>query len=240
MKSNVKENIGYIAIALVVALTLVLSVVSLDAYHDNDITAFAYAPSDNSIYVYPDSVSILPEDYNYLSHYAINGEWLGYNLKDNTLYEVIMYYDGTGADLPSLYFYGFFVLLDGWTYVGLYDNGYADAYFSLEVINEGFMYFDSPTGYFEDLDSFFVYDIREVTSSSSDIPSSFLSLIGDGITFGFESIADGVSYTMDNLFIVDGELTNFSTVLFLTLGIGLALAIVKFVLRFIFSLGGKF
>lgn len=75
MKSNVKENIGYICIAFVVALTLVFSVVAIDTYQNKDITALAYAPSDNSIYVYPNSTSILPNDYNYLAHHPINGQW---------------------------------------------------------------------------------------------------------------------------------------------------------------------
>lgn len=234
MKSNVKENIGYICIALVVALTLVLSVVAIDTYQNQDITAFAFAPSSNTLETFPDSISLLDtESYSdRVLYYGINHNFF-FSFEDYKLYQVILYgtnnYDSVFFTITYYPPFNQFVIAN--------DFGYNDYFIELEFITSDttLISVNNPS----DFNSIYVYDIREVVSSSNDVQSSFLGLIGDGITFGFESIADGVSYTMDNLFIVDGELTNFSIVIFLTLGIGLALAIVKFVLRFIFSLGGN-
>lgn len=261
MKSNLKENIGFISIALVVALTLVLSVVAIDIYQNNDIVANAqvidgidypsipvttytsifsasadfFAPGDGFSYfeLFDGSSEFIPLPYNlyfievydndlpfyYIGYFYTSNNYYPFTNEDDT-YSVVSSFSIASAS-TALQFRSIDCLL-------LYDhNNETYTIRTYDVTGD-------LDGSFVDVDIYLVPQAEDTSTTDS-----FLSLIGDGITFGFDSIASGITYTMDNLFIVDGELTNFSVVIFLMTGISLALAVLKFVFNFIFTFGGK-
>lgn len=269
MKLNIKnlgEYIGYMSIAVVCVLSLVLSFGIVDLYEqpivanaqfdalgetyvDVPVNSYSYVASynsyfgaDNSSRHYLDLDPFVPgnevlyfvildfiiEDTSYVLYsyfYPINSYDIVYMPNDNAYFNCI----GSSSFAPVEDSYSFLDAMS-YSYNIVYDN-----------INEGFWFvlLDLP-GTFVDNTPYTLtfYQVPTATSDNSTT-ESFLSLIGSGITFGFDSIASGITYTMDNLFVVDGELTNFSVIIFLMTGISLALSVLKFVLNFIFSFGGK-
>lgn len=254
MKSNVKENIGYISIAIVVALTLVLSFVAIDTYQNSNIVANAQVELEGETYS-----DITISDYSFISSYSFISNGSDSFALDFQPLDGYVYYVELIVENSPVAFGGFIHCNNGYARLDfnsqdllvlgtgslypLSSNFIADQYhvlpicFAYDTDNEFYTFclfdFDGYTA--SSHVSFLFYLVSEVQNTTD----TFLSLIGDGITFGFDSIATGVTYTMDSLFIVDGEFTNFSIVLFITLGVGLALAIIKYVLHFIFSLGGN-
>lgn len=260
MKSNIKENIGYISIAIVVALTLVLSVVAIDTYQNKDIVANAQVidgvdyppiPYDSYELVFSHSTEIDGSQYDYI-HYELAGDSSSFVPLPYNLYNVHVFNHNVGLE-----FVGYFYTSNNYTTYKLNNVYYpVVATFSLGQIITGeftnyacFIYYDTDNssyflavtdtpGNFDNIDIDIALVPQQVEEDTSTA-DSFFALMGDGITFGFESISQGITYTMDNLFFEDGSLSDFSIIIFCMTGISLALAVLKYVLNFIFTFGGK-
>lgn len=101
-------------------------------------------------------------------------------------------------------------------------------------------------------DSDFVFEFNDVylvapvplnqapVEDDPSINESLGEVLLQGMSFGFESIGEGITYTFNNLFLDDeGKLSTFTYVIVFTLGIGIVLGFIKWLLSYILSLGGK-
>lgn len=264
MKSKLIENAGYISIALVLALTLVLSFSAVD-FNLGLIAHAEEEPSENGIFIYPGSTSILAPGYDPFAaeiyfqdstgehFYSISADVTvdqSFVSNPSSLLQFIFYADISG-DGDLHYFFTSFAIPSS-LFATASDLRFDDRFFVFgfnlgEDIEGDFVIYldfhqfvDDFT--FSDFTRIYVYDVRMINSQSSDNNStadSFLSIVGDGISFGFESIADGITYTVENLYFTEeGTLSDFSIIIFCLTGVSLALAVVKYILRIIFSFGG--
>lgn len=266
MKSKLIENAGYISIALVLALTLVLSF-SAVVFNPGLIAHAEEEPSENGIFIYPGSTSLVLSGFDpfasELFYSDESGDHLGAinsglavdltSIESNpgSLLQFIFYADVSRVSDEYIYLSG--IALPYSYYVTASDLGWEDRFFVF-----GYEFYDDPdTGddrilvmfhqflddyYSDNFETIYLYDIRLIepqTNNNNSTADSFLSIVGDGISFGFESIADGITYTVENLFFTEeGTLSDFSIIIFCLTGVSLALAVIKYILRIIFSFGG--
>lgn len=240
--------------------------ISVSAHEE--ITAFAAAPSDNQIYIYPGSESLLPSNYDYLNE--------GILYEGGSYYEVIVPIDLSLEDIESnpsnLYqaifyienIYGEFYYLDGIgyensTYLIASDHGYGDQYFVYYCDLYRGSYFDDDVvmfyfhqpiddyyGWFENIVTIYVYDLRLVepgSSGGSDSTGNTLSVLStsffDGIMFTTDVISDSVVQAFDSVFISNGEPTVYMVASVWFCGIGIMLGFIKWLLSYLLHLGDK-
>lgn len=264
MKSKLIENVGYFSIALILVLTLVLSFSAID-FNSGLVAHAEEEPSENGIFIYPGSTSILTPGYDPFAteiyYHDSTGEYR-YSLfadvtvdqsfvsDSSSLLQFIFYTDISG-DSDLHYFFTSFAIPSS-LFATASDLRFDDCFFVFSfnfgedvdgdfVINVDFHQFVEDF-YTDDFTYIYVYDVRMINSQSSDnspTADSFLSIVGDGISFGFQSIADGITYTVENLYFTEeGTLSDFSIIIFCMTGVSLALAVIKYILRIIFSFGG--
>ena len=130
--------------------------------------------------------------------------------------------------------------------VGIPNNFYTYCQYNESLTQDSFVALDGETfdtDFVFEFNNFYLVAPVPFTQSSGDVPSineSLGEVLLQGMTFGFDSIGEGITYTFNNLFLdEEGKLSTFTYVIVFTLGIGIVLGFIKWLLSYILSLGGK-